>query len=46
MWYKVVGNNTEYKLHAKNKYDAWWCAISEIKYGLSNNTAIFTIKEC
>lgn len=45
MWYNVIGNIRSYRLHAKNLFDAWYCAKLETKYGLTGNTDIVTIKE-
>jgi len=44
MYYTVMGNRANYRIHAKSLFDAWKYAILELQYGLSGNTVITTIK--
>ena len=45
MYFNVIGNINRYRIHAKDLYDAWKCALIELKYGITGNTSIKTVKE-
>lgn len=44
MRFLVVGDRNNYRIDSISLYDAWLCAKRELKYGITGNREVITIK--